>query len=82
LFYNEQREISRVGAELKVFKKEYKLLDGNVGEMVERVGDGSIIKRFDKEPGLIKLNAVVACISSSSIGQLVAPMTTHGAISR
>lgn len=36
--------------ELKVVKKKYQLLDGSIDELVERVGDGSIIKRFDKTP--------------------------------
>jgi len=44
---------------LKVFKKKYELLDGSVEELVERVGDGSIIKRFDKTPVPERLTDVV-----------------------
>lgn len=35
---------------LKVHTKEYEMLDGTRKKLVERVGDGSIITRFDKTP--------------------------------
>lgn len=35
---------------LTVFKKKYKILDGSFKELIKRIGDGSIIKRFDKTP--------------------------------
>jgi len=36
--------------QIKIYYKEYMLLDGTKRKMVSRVGDGSIIKRFDKTP--------------------------------
>jgi len=36
--------------ELKIHKKSYTMLDGRRKNLVERVNDGSIIKRFDKTP--------------------------------
>lgn len=35
---------------LKIYVKEYQKLDGNIVKEIERVGDGSIIKRFDLTP--------------------------------
>ena len=35
---------------MKVRKREYQLLDGSQRELVQRVGDGSIITRFEKTP--------------------------------
>ena len=35
---------------LRVHRKEYEMLDGTKKTLVERVGDGSIITRFDKTP--------------------------------
>ncbi len=35
---------------MKVRKREYRLLDGSRRDLVERVGDGSIITRFEKTP--------------------------------
>jgi spore photoproduct lyase len=35
---------------IKVVTKEYELLDGTTRTLVQRVGDGSIIKRFEKTP--------------------------------
>ena len=35
---------------ISVFWKDYKLLDGSVKRLVEKVGDGSIIIRFEKTP--------------------------------
>jgi len=35
---------------MRVKWKKYKLLDGTVKELVQQVGDGSIIKRFEKTP--------------------------------
>jgi spore photoproduct lyase len=40
-------ELGKEGA-LTVFTKNYRLIDGNKKKLVERVSDGSIIKRFDK----------------------------------
>jgi len=37
-------------SQVKVFYKEYSLLDGRKEILVTKVGDGSIIKRFDKTP--------------------------------
>jgi spore photoproduct lyase len=37
-------------SELKIVSREYELLDGSKQILVERVGNGSIIKRFDKTP--------------------------------
>jgi len=39
--------------------KEYKLLDGSMQSLVQRVGDGNIIERFDKTPYPKELNDVV-----------------------
>jgi len=36
--------------QIKIYYKEYMLLDGTKRKMVSRIGDGSIIKRFDKTP--------------------------------
>jgi len=47
------RSISECDAEgqtLRVHTKEYEMLDGTKKTLVERVGDGSIITRFDKTP--------------------------------
>lgn len=38
------------GSALRVYTKEYRLLDGTRRTLVEREGDGSIIKRFNKTP--------------------------------
>ncbi len=36
--------------QIKISLKEYELLDGSTRSLVQHVGDGSIIKRFDKTP--------------------------------
>ncbi len=43
----------------KIVVKEYPLLDGTDTPLVQRVGDGSIIKRFDRSPIPTKLTDVV-----------------------
>jgi len=43
-------ETTRRVEDLKVHFKEYKQLDGSSKMLVSRVGDGSIITRFDKTP--------------------------------
>ncbi|RKX66573.1 MAG: hypothetical protein DRP41_01745 [Thermodesulfobacteriota bacterium] len=43
----------------KVYCKQYSMLDGSKKELVERVGNGSIIVRFDKTPPPQKANDVV-----------------------
>jgi len=44
---------------IKVTTKEYRSLNGAEASLVQRVGDGSIIKRFDKTPFPIKQTDVV-----------------------
>ncbi len=44
---------------VKVTKREYELLNGSKRQLVQRVGDGSIIKRFEKTPLPLKLTDVV-----------------------
>lgn len=46
-------------AELKVFTEEYTLLDAEHKSLVKRIGDGSIITRFDKTPYPTKATDVV-----------------------
>jgi len=45
--------------ELKITIKQYKLLNGSRKPLVQQVGDGSIIKRFDKTPLPVKRTNVV-----------------------
>lgn len=44
---------------MRIRKREYQLLDGSEQELVERVGDGSIITRFEKTPVPTKPTDVV-----------------------
>jgi hypothetical protein len=44
---------------MRVSLKDYTLLDGSKMCLVQRVGDGSIIKRFDKTPPPVKSTSVV-----------------------
>jgi len=44
---------------LKILRREYELLDGSRRTLVRKIGDGSIITRFEKTPLPIKLTDVV-----------------------
>jgi len=46
-------------AGLKIVLREYELLDGSRKVLVQRIGDGSIIKRFERTPLPIKASDVV-----------------------
>lgn len=46
-------------SKLKIYRKPYKMLDGRRKILIERVNDGSIIKRFDKTPSPRKSTDVV-----------------------
>lgn len=48
-----------MGENLKPYLKEYKLLDGSYALLVEKIGDGSIIKRFDVTPYPSKRDDIV-----------------------
>lgn len=48
LFLSERLKVSKPSIRIK--RKSYKMLDGSEKELVQQVGDGSIIKRFDKTP--------------------------------
>ena len=43
----------------KIVKHNYKMLSGSEQELVQRIGDGSIIKRFDKTPLPVKATSVI-----------------------
>ncbi len=45
--------------QIKISLKEYELLDGSTRSLVQHVGDGSIIKRFDKTPLPVRSTNVV-----------------------
>jgi len=45
--------------QIKISLKEYELLDGSTRSLVQHVGDGSIIKRFDKTPLPVRSENVV-----------------------
>lgn len=45
--------------QIKISLKEYELLDGSTRSLVQYVGDGSIIKRFDKTPLPVRSENVV-----------------------
>ena len=49
-FVGPNRKLSWEVEDLKVHFKEYEALDGSKETLVEKVGDGSIITRFDKTP--------------------------------
>jgi len=44
---------------MRIRRREYQLLDGSEQELVQRVGDGSIITRFERTPPPTKLTDVV-----------------------
>jgi len=46
--------------QIKISLKEYELLDGSTRSLVQHVGDGSIIRRFDKTPLPVR-SANVVC---------------------
>ena len=43
----------------KIIKHEYKMLAGYNQELIQKIGDGSIIKRFDKTPPPVKATSVI-----------------------
>ena len=45
--------------QIKISSKEYELLDGSTRSLVQYVGDGSIIRRFDKTPPPVRSTNVV-----------------------
>ena len=45
--------------QVKIALKEYELLDGSTRPLIQQVGDGSIIKRFDKTPPPVRSTNVV-----------------------
>jgi spore photoproduct lyase len=51
--------MSRIMGEIKVALNEFQLLDGSKILLIERIGDGSIIKRFDKTPLPVRNTSVV-----------------------
>lgn len=55
----QKRKIERNASLLKINSKEYQLLDSSTKMLVDRVGDGSIIKRFDKTPLPTKSTSVI-----------------------
>lgn len=51
--------IPQVAVKLKVHRKEYQKLDGSREILVDKVNDGSIIKRFDKTPPPVRATNVI-----------------------
>jgi spore photoproduct lyase len=51
--------LPQVAVKLKVHRKEYQKLDGRREILVDKVNDGSIIKRFDKTPPPLRATSIV-----------------------